>query len=111
MVNVDRCVTVKAASRRLWEDEKRSGGLLQWAWLSFRHCFASLCCSRVAFDMASTLTPHSRGLIWRVKQERLFTNNLKIHRVSVAVLLQVFADYEKLLNSENYVTKRQSLKV
>lgn len=29
----------------------------------------------------------------------------------VAVLLQVFADYEKLLNSENYVTKRQSLKV
>lgn len=25
--------------------------------------------------------------------------------------LQVFADYEKLLNSENYVTKRQSLKV
>lgn len=25
--------------------------------------------------------------------------------------LQVFADYEKLLHSENYVTKRQSLKV
>lgn len=46
-----------------------------------------------------------------MKQERLYTDNLKIHRVSVAVLLQVFADYEKLLNSENYVTKRQSLKV
>lgn len=65
--------------------------------------------SRVAFYIAST--PYSWGLIWRVKQECLYINNLKIHRVSVAVLLQVFADYEKLLNSENYVTKRQSLKV
>lgn len=37
---------------------------------------------------------------------------MKVHcGFSLSALLQVFADYEKLLNSENYVTKRQSLKV
>ena len=47
-----------------------------------------------------------------MKQDHHCTNDLKIHSgSSVPVTLQVFADYEKLLNSENYVTKRQSLKV
>lgn len=32
-------------------------------------------------------------------------------QLCVYVYVQVFADYEKLLHSENYVTKRQSLKV
>uniref|UniRef100_H3AJQ3 Calcium binding protein 39 like n=1 Tax=Latimeria chalumnae TaxID=7897 RepID=H3AJQ3_LATCH len=41
----------------------------------------------------------------------VFCHSPRLHLILLLVICQVFNEYEKLLHSENYVTKRQSLKV